>query len=216
MHPPAFKKRNVEILMLWVLPSMAFAFGFFYWLAHHRLSYFGYLSLLPAIFSMLVVGLAAGPLGLWRWNNEIFPRIVFLHRPWVWTSYFHLVFISAGRLLFLPTNLGTLVESTLIIGFIGMLVGVAHDLFCVDAGIYQISGYRFDREKHGTILVVSRYAFYFFGFVGMAMGLAAKAGYYFLYESPSPHSWLTLGFAGGILVSLPFLAWIVSRYLKKK
>lgn len=217
MHLSSFKKNKIEIVILWIIPIFNFLISFFYWSNRNYLSYFGFLILAPATFAAVAVGIAAGPLKLWQWNTSIFPRVLFIQRPLVYAAYLNLVFVFGGRLLTLPTTTSTLVESAFTIGIIGMMVGVLHDIFGVDVGLYKISGKRFDTEQFGTILVVSRYGFFFFGSISIFLGVAAKAGYYFIYENPiSPFSWPILGFSAGMIASLPILFWGTWRFLIKR
>lgn len=217
MYPSAFKKRNVEIILHWVIPGIVLAVSSFYWWRKDQLIYFGYLSLFPIIFILLTINLAAGPLKFWKWHTSIFPKLHFIVRPLVYTAYYHLVFVLCSYLLLLPTTIATLLETSLVIGLVGMLMGFVHDIFGIDSGLYQISGSRFDKEKHGTVLVVSRYAFFFFGSVSILFGLVAKGGYYFLYERPlEQFSWMTLGFLSGAVVSIPFILWLIFLFKIKK
>lgn len=217
MEKSLFKKKNIEMTILWIIPILNFLISFFYWSHRNYLSYFGFLILAPATFAAVAVGMAAGPLKLWQWNTSIFPRILLIQRPLVYAAYLNLVFVFSGRLLTLPTTTSTLIESAFTIGIIGMMVGVLHDIFGVDVGLYKISGKRFDKEKFGTILVVSRYGFFFFGSISVFLGIAAKAGYYFIYENPtSPFSWPIIGILAGIAVSLPILFWGMWRFWIKR
>lgn len=67
-----------------------------------------------------------------------------------------------------------------------------------------------------TFLVVTRYGFYYFGSIGLAMGLAAKAGHYYLVEAPGGISWWLLGIIVGTTLCLPFLPWIFWRHTVKR
>ncbi len=215
MPPSGFNKRAIETLILWVIPACALLISFFYWRHAGRVAYFGYLFLAPVVFAALAVGVAAGPMKLWRWQPSIAPRILFIHRPVVYAAYFVLISVLTGRLLVLPTTVGTAIEATLVSGLIGTMVGVLHDIFGVDVGLYRISGHRFDRDVHGAIVVVARYGFYFFGFIGLTLGFLAKAAHYFLYESPEPRSWIAVGILFGFFASVPILLWGAWRYAIK-
>lgn len=217
MHLSSFKKKNIEIIILWIIPILNFLISFFYWSSRNYFSYLGFLILTPATFAAIAVGIAAGPLKLWQWNTSIFPRILAVQRPLVYSAYLNLIFVFTGRLLTLPTTVNTLIESALVVGAIGMMVGVLHDIFGVDVGLYKISGKKFDTEKFGTILVVTRYGFFFFGAISVFLGIAAKTGFYFIYENPIySFSWITLGFLFGTAASLPILFWGTWRFLVKR
>jgi hypothetical protein len=100
-----------------------------------HLAYFGYLSVAPAVFAVLAVGIAASVMKLWRWQPSIFPQLLQIQRPLVYAAYFNLTFVLAGHLLTLPTTPATVIEATLVIGLIGMVTGVLHDIFGVDVGL---------------------------------------------------------------------------------
>lgn len=201
------------MIILWIIPSIALLIGFLYWAAQDRLVYFGYLCIAPAVFAAIAVTIATQVFKLWQWHTSILPQILQVQRPLVYTAYFNLTFVLAGRLLTMPTTPATVIESTLVIEFISMVIGFIHDIFGVDVGLYKIRGRHFDREKYGTIMVVSRYGFYFFGTVGLLLGCAAKIGYYYLYESQSNrYPWWILGLLAGVTASFPILLWGLSRY----
>jgi hypothetical protein len=127
----------------------------------------------------------------------------------------NLTCVVCGRLLTVETTTGTLVEAALTVGFVCMLTGYVHDLLCVDVDLYLVSGRRFSREEFGTFLVVTRYGFYYFGSLGLAMGLAAKAGHYYLVEAPGGIAWWLQGIIVGTTMCLPFLPWIFWRHTVK-
>ena len=214
MFESALRKKDIEILILWIIPALVVPISYFYWMLQGKLAYLGYLWVVPTVFTAIFVGIAAGRFGLWRWNNTIFCGAIWIHRPLVYAAYFNLVFLLTGRLLVLPTTISTLIEGGLVIGIVGMVVGVLHDLFGVEVGLYKQKGSRFDREKYGTVLVLSRYAFYFFGSISVAVGMAAKVGHYYLYESSVGYlNWFLLGVLAGTAITPPFLAWSISKYL---
>lgn len=124
--------------------------------------------------------------------------------------------VACGRVLTVDTTAWTMVETALTVGFVGMLTGYVHDLMFVDVDLYRVSGRRFSREEFGTFLVVTRYGFYYFGSIGLAMGLAAKAGHYYLVEAPGGISCWLLGIIVGTTLCLPFLPWIFWRHTVKR
>jgi len=219
MEPSAFEKRKIEIIILWTIPSLSLFVSFLFWCFQNRLMYWLYLLLTPTIFVGIFIGIAVRFFKLWQWQTSILSFLVPLQRPLIYASYFSLVFVLASPWLTLPTSLYTVISTAFVVGLIGMLVGVVHDLFGVDVGLYKIAGRRFDRDIHGTLLVVSRYAFYFFGSVGFFLGLAAKLGYYFIYENAVSYSPWILSLIAGAIISFPFVLWAFSQYrvlLKKQ
>lgn len=208
MHKPAFKKRNVELILVWIIPSFFLLISFLYWYSQGKLAYFCYLYTLPMVYTIIFVNIATDHFNLWRWQVTFFPKLRLLYRPLVCTIYFNLSFVLGAHLLTAPTTVTTLLESFLVIGFIGMMIGVLFDLFTLDVGFIWVARPQFNLEKYGTIVVLTRYAFYFFGAIGAAAGSAAKVGHYYLYELPSaPMHWLPLGVLAGVAISPPFLVW---------
>lgn len=198
-------KRVVELWLLWIIPVVATIVSVAYW--HKLPSYLGYLWAMPALFVFIVIGFAVNKLKLWSWRESILPRMQFLHRPFVYAAYTNLVFVTCGKLLQQPTTLISTLEATLCIGFVGMLTGFVHDLLCVEVGLYVIHIERFSARKHGTILALCRYGFYYFGTLGLLFGLMAKLGHYFLVESPT-RSWLLVVFIILLCACAPFLIWL--------
>jgi hypothetical protein len=208
MHEPAFKKKDVELIFVWIIPIIAIAISLCYWYFQGKLAYLGYLYIVPMVFAAIFVNLATGYFNIWHWKTTFFPRFRAVYRPVVYAVYFNLVFILAARLLITTTTAASLLESALIIGFIGMMVGVLFDLFTLDVGFIWVAGRRHDLEKYGTIRVLSRYAFHIFAAMSIANGIAAKAGHYYLYESGAGRiHWLPLGLLAGTAITPPFVVW---------
>ena len=208
MHKPAFEKRGVELLFVWIIPSFVLLLSFCYWYAQGKLAYLGYLYVVPIVYVGIFVNIATDHLNVWRWKTTIFSQFRLLYRPVVYAIYYNLAFILGAHLLTAETTAYTLVESALVIGFVGMMIGVLFDLFTLDVGFISVTKPRFNIEKYGTILVLSRYAFSFFFSISLAGGVAAKVGHYYLYETQSvPIHWLPLGMLAGIAISPPFVVW---------
>lgn len=208
MHKPAFEKKKVELLFVWIIPSFVLVTNFFYWYLQGKLAFFGYLYVGPIVFAAIFVNIATDHLNLWRWNTSFFSKFRLLYRPVVYATYFNLTFMLGGHLLTAPTTTITVLESVVVMGFIGMMIGVLFDLFTLDVGFIAVTRPLFNLEKYGTILVLTRYAFQFFGSLGAAGGLAAKVGHYYLYESQAAQiGWLPLGVLAGMAISPPFVVW---------
>ena len=208
MHQPAFKRRDIELIFVWIIPSIIILVCFFYWSLQGKLAYFGFLYTASMVFTAIFVNLATDHFNIWHWKTTILSRFRLIYRPVVYAAYFNLVFLLAARLLISTTTTTTLMESALIVGFIGMMVGVIFDLFTLDIGFIQVTGPRYDLDKYGTIVVLTRYAFYFFGAISVANGIAAKIGHYYMYESGSGQvHWLLLGLLVGTAITPPFVVW---------
>jgi len=208
MHKPAFEKKDVELLFVWIIPSVILLTSFCYWYLQGKLAYFGFLYAVPLTFAAIFVNIATDYLNVWRWKVTFFPRLRLLYRPVVYAIYYNLTFMLGAHLLTARTTAITVLESALVIGFIGMMVGALFDLFTLDVGFIYCTKPQFDIEKYGTILALTRYAFRFFGAIALAGGVAAKIGHYYLYETQSVQMhWLPLGVLAGAAISPPFIVW---------
>ncbi len=207
MHKPAFQKRKVELLFVWIIPSIVLVASFCYWYLQGKLELFGYLFVAPVVLAAVFVNIATDHLNLWRWNTTFFSNWRWLYRPVVYSLYFNLMYLLGAYLLMAPTTLWTLVESFVAMGLIGMMIGVLFDLFTLDVGFIAVTRPRFNLARYGTILALTRYAFLFFGSLGAAGGVAGKLGHYYLYEQPASIGWLPLAVVAGVAMSPPFIVW---------
>lgn len=208
MHKPAFQNRPVELLFVWIIPTFILLASFGYWWWQGKVAFFGYLYVMPIVFIAIFVNIATDHLNLWRWKTTILSQYRLIYRPVVYAIYYNLAFMLGAHLLTAETTLATVIESAIVIGFVGMMVGVLFDLFTLDTGFISVTKPQFNIEKYGTIVVLSRYAFRFFASIALAGGVAAKIGHYYLYEVPNPPlHWLPLAVLAGIAISPPFVWW---------
>lgn len=68
-------RKIVEVTMHWVIPALCYLISAIYW--RHMPAYAAYLVVVFLVFSVIVVGLAADPAGIWRWNTSVAPPCFF-------------------------------------------------------------------------------------------------------------------------------------------
>lgn len=206
MHRPAFEKKDVELLFVWIIPSILAVIGVLYWAWQGKLAYLAYLYVMSIVFIGIFVNVATDYLNIWRWKVTFLPRLKWLYRPVVYAIYGNLMYLLGAHLLQAETTLMTVLESGLVIGFVGMMLGVLFDLYTLDVGFISVTHPRFSVQKYGTILALTRYAWKFFGQLSIAVGLAAKVGHYYMYETAAaPMHWLPLGVVAGTVIAAPFV-----------
>jgi hypothetical protein len=194
-------RSRTDLIMYCIVPVLFVLGSMTYWLLYRSapLLFWGYLVVLPFFFGLVVDNLA-GRFGLWTWTKPV------LHYALITSAYTQLLFFVTGTLLIQPTTIVTTLECAIAGPLIAIPVGMIHDILALEYGFCTMYN-RAHFKNLGSIASVLSYGFYYFGVYGVAVGLSAKLGHFYLVETaPAVYAYIPISI-GAFLV--PFVAWVV-------
>ncbi|MGK3984342.1 hypothetical protein WME99_14960 [Sorangium sp. So ce136] len=165
---------RVQILIWWVVPISAQILNYAYWtlVRGTTIAFPLFMTLVPLIFGLVGVGTTTRLWDVWKWKLS-WPHVAFQY-----SSYGVMGPLFFNDTITEPFSLMVVAKMGLLVGIQKYLLGTVFDVHSMEEGHLVVP----HTIGWGTVRAVTSYSFWFFGWLGLCMGVEAKIAYYYLVE----------------------------------
>jgi len=194
---------KVQFRIYWLVPVGLMVSNFLYWTLVRKttVTFPLFVALVPFLFGLFGVGMTTRLWHIWSW------KLSWVHVAFQYSAYGTLGPLFLNATVAEPFSAMAVLKMGVLNGVLIYLTGTVFDVHSVEEGLLGIP----HASGVGTVNRVASYSFYFFGYLGLCVGLQSRIAYHYLVELGRTDLFVLLTFLAVLFMSLSVLGYFGSR-----